>query len=178
MIRTFCLIVLGFSLCATMSKAQVPDSITVPAVLPRTEAEFLARYGANDSNRALIKYYFARRRDGLREGIVGIVLVGGGITWLESGIKTGYSSLGTATLAGSLAIVGAAVTTGSLMRIFRHNAASLRNALARPDSIPPKTWKKILGRYGNGAPTTAEDAELRQQEYWRKKGRTSPAPKQ
>lgn len=169
---------LGLSLCATLSKAQVPDSITVPAVRPRTQAEFLARYGANDSNRALIKYYFARRRDGLREGIVGIVLVGGGITWVESGIKTGYGSLGTSTLAGSLAIVGAAVTTGSLIRIFRHNAVSLRNALASPEHIPPSTWRNILGRYGNGAPTTAEDAERRQQEYWRKRGRTPPAPKQ
>jgi hypothetical protein len=171
MIRSLYVMMVGLSLFATLSMAQVPDSITEPAALPRTEAEFLARYGANDSNRALIKYYFARRRDGFREGIVGIVLVGGGITWLESGIKTGYSSLGTATLAGSLAIVGAAVTTGSLMRIFRHNAASLRNALASPEQIPPSTWRNILGRYGNGAPTTAVDAERHQQEYWKKRRR-------
>ena len=128
--------VLGLSLCATLSLAQVPDSITVALPLPRTEAEFLARYGANDSNRALIRWWFRRRH--LNHALIGTsaAMFAVGVTVPSQLNKKGL--IGEANTIGIVgALGGGVVLISSLSANKRWRTARLNELLNDPKSIDP-----------------------------------------
>jgi hypothetical protein len=150
MIRTFCLILLGLSLCATLSMAQVPDSVTVPAALPRTEAEFLARYGASDSNRYLIRYVFKRKHRAVVGSFASAVGVGVGTGLFSYGIAAMFSKNISPTAGGVLAVGGLGLQIAGTINLIsssfnwrRFNRARLQRVLEGQDQYDPLMMRRV-----------------------------------
>lgn len=163
MIRKLCLMALGLSLCATLSIAQAPDSLAVPAALPRTEAEFLARYGTSDSNRALIPYWFAKRNRASEGIITGSLLsvLGGGLivngftTSQTSGIISGQAL--SYFFGGVISLVGVPVLVTSSSTRLKHSLDNLDLVLREPSTLPERDWQKAMARL---AATTYSSARV------------------
>lgn len=208
--RRFVLL-LALALLAASGAAQPSDTLKLEsspppafAALPRTEAEFLARYGANDSSKALINYCFRRRKLGyVLLGVGTVSTLGGAYGYIENaGLNAVGQGLATIT---NTIIPGVKVEPkyiqlnpvvhvfffGGLVSTFvgantltRYSRNRLRRELGNPSLVSPNRWAHILRKRNNELPSTLpsideEQAALRQQqEYWRKRGRTPPTPKQ
>ncbi len=219
---------LVMALVVQVAQAQAPDSLTASysvrvvrdARLPRTEAEFLARYGANDSARALIRWWFRQRVNNqfLMIGSSAVVVAGVSI----AAISIDKGSFGESIFGGAIgsltALAGFTGMVVSAARLPRWSSMRLASMLTSPTAVEPYTWglalsdnalrlskvaadsarrnlhaaaraKKLsLKQQKESAikaspPTTAEEAQRMQEDYWRQRGgmpkpKTKPRPKQ
>lgn len=197
-------VAMGLSVpCVSSAQAQA-DSL--PPKPPRTEAEFLAHYGTSDSARALIRYYFYRKKQTSLWVVGAFGAVGlGGMLIASNDASPGKGFLGSAELAGIGVIVSSPfLMVGSASSASRFSARRLRRALEQPTSLRSKRWAEAIDyqrRYErrlarqaerdslrmaqrsataanlhSTAPTTAEEAQRLQEEYWRQRGGV-PKPK-
>ena len=125
------------------AQTDVSDSST--RFTPVTEAEFLSRYGASDSTRALIRYWFARRRTGRV------------IMWSSVGLFVGGAVWGSAWSShedpDNLGAIGGAAYLASIPTFFvglsqsrRYAPKHLQRSLERPERITDQQWAKALRR--------------------------------
>lgn len=150
MIRSLFLMVLGLSLSATLSNAQAPDSITVALPLPRTEAEFLARYGTSDSNRYLIRYVFKRKHRAVVGSFASTVSVGVGTGLFSYGIAAIFSKNISPTAGGVLAVGGLGLQIAGTINLIsssfnwrRFNRARLQRVLQGQDQYDPLMMRRV-----------------------------------
>jgi hypothetical protein len=152
MIRKLCLMALGLSLSATLSKAQVPDSIGVPFAVPLTEAEIMANYGYSDSARALIPYWFAQQRKYASRVTGNAVLTTVGVVFATTAVTSPSLSKGDGLLIGvfqfSAGVIVTAVAAPSLLHSIRGRSQfsiqNLRPTLLDHSLLPERHWRRAL----------------------------------
>ena len=171
----------------------------LPQRRARTEAEFLARYGQNDSARALIKWWFRQRALGVLLTGAGAISAGvGAVDYIAYAGENVADAVGNTLSLGLIkreqaAINGtthvlffgglAALVVGGNL-IARHKRMRLKYVLENRQRLTPSQWRRILTRRTPKAesltpqgdapvttvPTTAEEAQRLQEEYWRQRG--------
>lgn len=184
---------------AALAKPPEAERISIRERPPRTEVEFLARYGTSDSARALIKWWFRQRALGVLLTGAGAISAGVGavdyIAYAGENVADAFGNTVTlglipreqAAINGTTHVLffgglAALVAGGNL--IARHKRMRLKYVLENRQRLTPSQWRRILPRrtpkadsvtpQGDApvttAPTTAEEAQRLQEEYWRQRG--------
>jgi hypothetical protein len=152
-------------------------------------------YRENDSALALIKWWFRRRDVGIVATSVGVMATSAGFIGYAANF---FDNVALTVIPGpskGVAVNGAVhvlffggitltAIGGSEWKRFRLHY--LRSVLQNPKQLSPLKWSRILGSTAQAStepsalPSAKEQDEAlrQQQEYWRKKGRTPPTPKQ
>jgi hypothetical protein len=167
----------------------------------RSEQDFINAYRGNDSAIALIKFYFRRRSVGIVATSVGTIsIVAGTVGYVSNAVENVAGSLFSAISGGVLRPEQPAVNGSTHVLFFggltltaiggnewhRFTRRRLQSALNNPNQLTTAQWSRILRSTAEAStapsalPSAKEQDEAlrQQQEYWRKKGRTPPAPKQ
>jgi hypothetical protein len=144
---------LGLVFTAATATAQPSDTLKLDslpppafATRPRTEAEFLARYGTSDSNRALIKWWFQRRRSNTIVVVLsGVSIIAGGATLGQLFTRTTVDeALTVGPFAVILVLGGGIGTVGSLASRPAISRNRLAKVLQSPQGISPSKWQRAL----------------------------------
>jgi len=119
---------------------------SLPAKPPRTEAEFLARYGANDSARALIRWWFHKRRDNaVAAGAFGAITIVGGAMIGKLFTRTTVTEAVTFGPVSGFMLFGGGI--GTVISLASRPALSrerLVRTLENPQLIGPRRWRRII----------------------------------
>ena len=168
-----------------------------PLITTGSEADFLARYGTSDSNRALIRYWFAHRATSTVFVALGsVAMMGGAVGYLGNAAENvalnvlpgGPTVIKPVNSAVHILFFGGLAVSGlGAVQLSSFSKANLRLALEQHSRLSDKQWSQAIAQYGTlraqfdqapTAPTTADEALRLQQDYWRQKGARRAKPKQ